>query len=60
MKNSNLKYILSWIMYCAGIIMYIIFLALADGISDEAWLYALGASIGVVLYTLGALLKDQD
>lgn len=58
MKKNNYKYILSWIMYLIGFVMYFIFMRLANGISDEAWLYAMGASIGVLIFTLGGYLRE--
>ena len=49
--------IISWIMYFVGFVVYIVFMRLANGISDEAWLYAMGASIGVLIFTLSGYLR---
>ena len=57
MDKNDLKYIISWIIYLVGFVIYIIFLELANGISDEAWLYALGASIGISIFTLSGYLR---
>ena len=58
MKKNDLKYIISWIMYIVGFILYVVFMRLANGISDEAWLYAMGASIGVLIFTLSGYLRQ--
>ena len=58
MKKNDLKYIISWIIYLVGFIVYIVFLAMANRISDEAWLYALGASIGAIIFTLSGYLRQ--
>ena len=58
MKKNDLKYIISWIMYFVGFILYVVFISLANGISDEAWLYAIGASIGVLISTLSGYLRQ--
>lgn len=47
-----MKYIISCIMYIIGFVMYISFLIAARNISTEAWGYAIGASFGVLLFTL--------
>ena len=57
MKKNNLKYVISWIMYLVGFVVYVVFMILANGISDEAWLYAIGASIGVLIFTLSGYLR---
>ena len=58
MKKNDLKFIVSWIMYFVGFILYVIFMSLANEISDEAWLYAMGASIGVLIFTLSGYLRQ--
>lgn len=58
MKKNDLKYIISWIMYIVGLILYVVFLAMANRISDEAWLYAFGASIGTLIFTIGGYLRQ--
>ena len=45
-------------MYFVGFILYVVFISLANGISDEAWLYAIGASIGVLISTLSGYLRQ--
>ena len=57
MKKNDLKYIISWIMYLVGFILYVVFMRLANGISDEAWLYAMGASIGISILALSGYLR---
>lgn len=57
MNKDVLKHVLSWIMYVVGFILYVVFMRLANGISDEAWLYAMGASIGVLIFTLSGYLR---
>ena len=57
MKKNDLKYIISWIIYFVGFIVYVVFMALINEISDEAWLYAIGASIGVLTFTLSGYLR---
>ena len=44
-------------MYVVGFIVYVVFMRLANGISNEAWLYAMGASIGVLIFTLSGYLR---
>lgn len=58
MKKNDLKYIISWIMYFVGFVIYVVFMRLANGISDEAWLYAMGASIGVLILTFSGYLRQ--
>ena len=58
MKKNDLKHIISWIMYLVGFVVYFVFMRLANGISDEAWLYAMGASIGVLIFTLSGYLRQ--
>ena len=58
MKKNDLKYIISWITYIVGFILYVVFLAMANRISDEAWLYAFGASIGALIFTLSGYLRQ--
>ena len=58
MKKNDLKYIISWIMYFVGFVIYVVFMMFANGISDEAWLYAMGASIGVLIFTLSGYLRQ--
>lgn len=58
MKKNDLKYIISWIMYLIGFIIYVVFLVMANRISDEAWLYAFGASIGTLIFTLSRFLRQ--
>lgn len=57
MKKNNLKYIIGWIMCFVGFIVYLVFIKLANGISDEAWLYAMGASIGISILALSGYLR---
>ena len=57
MKKNDLKYIISWIMYFVGFVIYVAFLAIANRISNEAWLYAFGASIGALIFTLSGYLR---
>ena len=57
MKKNDLKYIISWIMYLVGFVVYVVFMRLANGISDEAYLYAFGASIGALIFTLSGYLR---
>lgn len=57
-SSVYMNYIISWIMYFVGFVIYIVFISLANGISDEAWLYALGASIGVLIITLSEYLRQ--
>ena len=58
MKKNDLKHIISWIMYLVGFVVYVVFMSLANGISDETWLYAMGASIGVLIFTLIGYLRQ--
>ena len=58
MKKNDLKHIISWIMYLVGFILYVVFMRFVNGISDEAWLYAMGASIGVLIFTLSGYLRQ--
>ena len=58
MKKNDLKYIISWIMYFVGFVIYVVFMRFANGISDETWLYAMGASIGVLIFTLSGYLRQ--
>ena len=58
MKKNDLKYIISWIMYFVGFVIYVVFMRLANGISDEAWLYAMGTSIGVLIFTFSGYLRQ--
>ena len=58
MKKDNLKYILSWIMHLIGFIIYVVFLTMAKGISDESWLYAIGASLGVLIFCISGYLRQ--
>ena len=58
MKKNDLKHIISWIMYFVGFVIYVVFMRFANGISDEAWLYAMGASIGVLIFTLSGYLRQ--
>lgn len=55
--KKNIKYIISWIIYLVGFIGYIVFLSAAHDISTEAWLYAIGASVGVLLFTMSGYLR---
>ena len=57
MKKNDLKHIISWIMYLVGFVVYVVFMRLANGISDEAWLYAMGASIGISILALSGYLR---
>ena len=57
MKKNDLKHIISWIMYLVGFVVYVVFMRLASGISDEAWLYAMGASIGISILALSGYLR---
>ena len=57
-KKRNIKFIASWIMYFVGFIGYIAFLSAAQNISTEAWLYAIGASVGVALFCLSGYLRQ--
>ena len=52
MSKKNIRYIISWIMYFVGFVTYIVCLTQSNNISTEAWLYAIGASSGVLLFTL--------
>ena len=45
-------------MYLVGFVVYVVFMRLENGISDEAWLYAMGASIGVLIFTLSGYLRQ--
>ena len=58
MDKDIFKHVLSWIMYVVGFIVYVVFMRLENGISDEAWLYAMGASIGVLIFTLSGYLRQ--
>ena len=58
MKKNDLKHIISWIMYLVGFVVYVVFMRLANGISHEARSYAMGASIGVLIFTLSEYLKQ--
>lgn len=57
MKKKNIKHIISWIMYFVGFVTYIVCLTQSNNISTEAWLYAIGASLGVLLFTLSGYLR---
>lgn len=57
MKKNYLKHIISWIVYLVGFVVYVVFMRLANGISDEAWLYATGASIGALIFTFSGYLR---
>lgn len=57
MKKNNYKYIFSWIMYFTGIVVLVVSLTLAGRISDEAYLYTLGASIGVLFFVSSGYLR---
>ena len=52
MNKDFVKCVLNRIMYIIGLIIYVVFVRLANGISDEAGWYALGASFGVMIFTL--------
>lgn len=58
MNKNNYKYILSWIIYLIGFVMFVVFLSLANRIGDEAWLYAMGASIGALIFALSGYLRQ--
>ena len=57
MKKNDLKKIIGWIMYFVGFVVYLVFMRLANGISNEAWLYAMGASIGISILALSGYLR---
>ena len=57
MKKNDLKYIICWIMYFVSFVVYLVFMKLANGISNEAWLYAMGASIGISILALSGYLR---
>ena len=57
MKKNDLKKIIGWIMYFVGFVVYLVFMKLAIGISNEAWLYAMGASIGISILALSGYLR---
>ena len=57
-KKKNIKYIVGWIMYFVGFIGYVAFLTASKNISEQAWLYTIGASVGVVLFCLSGYLRQ--
>lgn len=57
MKKRKFEYILSWVMYFLGFIGYIAFLSAIHNIDETAWLYAIGASTGVFLFTASGYLR---
>lgn len=57
MNKDNLKTVLSWIMYLVGFVVFVAFMDLANGIGNEAWIYAIGASVGVLIFTLSGYLR---
>ena len=56
-KKKNKKYIVGWIMYFVGFIGYTAFLIASKNISEQAWLYTIGASVSVVLLCLSGYLR---
>ena len=57
MNKDILKCVLSWVVYAIGFIIYVVFMKLANGISDEAGWYAFGASFGTMIFTLSRCLS---
>lgn len=57
MNRKKFQYILSWAMYFFGFIGYIAFLSAIHDIDQKAWLYAIGASAGVFLFTASGYLR---
>lgn len=57
MNKKKFQYILSWAMYFLGFIGYIAFLSAIHDIDETAWLYAIGASVGVFLFTASEYLR---
>lgn len=58
MRNNNFKNIVSWIMYFIGFIGFTAFLAAIKNISTEAWLYAIGAAFGTLLFVGSGYLRQ--
>ena len=56
-KKKNIKFIIGWIMNIIGFIEYVAFLTASKNISEEAWLYTIGASVGVALFCLSGELR---
>jgi hypothetical protein len=53
-----MKKIAGWVLYLIGFIAFVIFLTLAKKLGITAWLYAIGASVGVAIFLIGILIKD--
>lgn len=58
-KKEKVKFVVSWIMYIVGFIMWCVFLAMNNNISTEAWLNTIGAGVGVLLFSLSGTVRDN-
>ena len=57
MKKQKIEYILSWIIYFIGFIIYLIFLNKVKDINEQAWAYSILSSFGVVLFCISGELR---
>ena len=57
MKKQKMKYILSFILYFVGFTMYAIFLHKVNEINEQAWIYSILSSLGVVLFCISGELR---
>lgn len=58
-KKEKVKFVVSWIMYIVGFIMWCVFLNMNNNISTEAWLNTIGAGFGVLLFCLSGTVRDN-
>ena len=58
-KKEKVKFVVSWIMYIVGFIMWCVFLYMNNNISTEAWLNTIGAGAGVLLFCLSETVREN-
>lgn len=58
-KKEKIKFVVSWIMYIVGFIMWCVFLHMNNNISTEAWLNTIGAGVGVLLFCLSGTVREN-
>lgn len=56
--NKNFRKIIGLILYCIGFIGFVAFLTAAKTISTQAWLYAIGASVGTLLFSISGYFRE--
>ena len=58
MKKDKIKFILSWVLYFIGFIMYVFFMHKVNVISPLAHRYAFLSMIGIILFMVGAFMRE--